>query len=130
MQFHGATSGSCPESHLEQMLRDRNCSVRISRIEWKEVKKKRELKAVFEIMANLAGDVEALEHVDDDTPKAHVSKQMKVGFDGDGISIGSPKKIDDLAKSSTEDPLGRLEMKRQLVTEAQSSRVVDDQREK
>ena len=94
------------------------------------MKKKRELKAVFEVMANLAGDVEALEDVDDDTPMEHVSKQIKVGIDGDGISIGNPNKIDDLAKSTTEDPLGQLEMKRRLVTETQSSRVVDDQRDK
>ena len=57
-----------------------------------------------------------MEDVDDDTPMVHVSKQMKVGIDGDGISIGNPNKIDDLAKSMTEDPLGRLEMKRRLVT--------------
>ena len=30
-------------------------------------------------------------------------------------------------KSTTEDPLGRFEMKRQSLTEAQSSKVVDDQ---
>ena len=90
------------------------CSDLPHRVE--EVKKKRELKAVFEVMANLAGDVEALEDVDDDTPMEHVSKQIKVGTDRDGIFIGSPNKIDDLSKSTTEDPLGRLEMKRRLVT--------------
>ena len=63
-----------------------------------EVKKKRELKAVFEVVANLAGDVDALEDVDDDTPTEHVSKQIKVGIDGDGISIGNPNKIDDLCQ--------------------------------
>ena len=82
-------------------------------------------------MANLAGDVEAtpsmMKDVDDDTPMGHVSKQIKVGIDGDGISTGSPNRIYDHAKSTTEDLLGRPEMKRQLVTESPSSRVVDDQ---
>ena len=71
-----------------------------------------------------------MEDVDDDTPMGHVSKQIKVGIDGDEISIGSPNTIDDRAKSTTEDPMGRFEMKRQTVTEAHSSRVVDDQSDK
>ena len=41
---------------------------------------KREAKAVFEVMANLAGAIEAIpsmmENVDDDAPMGHVSKQM------------------------------------------------------
>ena len=99
-----------------------------------EVKKKRELKAVFEVMAKLAGDVEATPlmknyvEVDDDVSMEHMSKHIKVGIDGDGISMGSPNRIDDHATSMTEDPLGRFEMMRQSLTGAQSGRVVDDQK--
>ena len=98
----------------------------------KEETKKRELKAVSEFMANLAGDVDATptmmvdEVVDNGLPMVHVAKQKKVGVDGDDISIGSPHKGDGHAKSS-EDPLGRIDMKRQPLTEAQGSKVVDDQ---
>ena len=101
-----------------------------------EVKKKPELKAVFEVMANLTGDVDApptmMEdvEVDDGVQVEHVSKHIKVRIDGDGISIGSPNRIDDHAKSTTDDPLGRPEMNWQLVTESQSRRVVDDQNDK
>ena len=67
-----------------------------------EIKKQREVKAVFEVMANLAGAIEAtpsmMEDVDDDAPLVHVSKQIKVGSDGDRIRIGSPNRIDDHAK--------------------------------
>ena len=91
-----------------------------------EVKKKRELKAVLEVMAkNLAGDIDATPTTMEDV--GHVSKQIKVGIDGYGISIGSPNRSDDHAKSTTEDPLGRIETKRQPLTETQSSKVVDDQ---
>ena len=53
-----------------------------------------------------------MEDVDDKTPMGHVSKQIQVGLHRDGIPIGSPNTIDDHAKSTTEDPLGRPEMKR------------------
>ena len=66
------------------------------------------------------------EVVDNGLPMVHVAKQNKVGVDGDDISIGSPHKGDGHAKSS-EDPLGRIDMKRQPLTEAQGSKVVDDQ---
>ena len=95
-----------------------------------EVKTKRELKAVFEVMANLAGDVDATStmmedvEVDDGVPMRHVSKHINVGLDGDGVSIGSPNRTDDHDDGG---PLGRIEMKRQPLTEAQSSKVVDDQ---
>ena len=71
-----------------------------------------------------------MEDVDDGTPMEHVSKHIKVGIDGDGISIGSLDRIDDHAKYTTEDRLGRPEMKRHPVTESKSSRVVDDQNDK
>ena len=58
-------------------------------------------------MANLAGDLEATPSMmDDDVSMRHVSKHIKVGIDGDGIPIGSPNRIDDHAKSTTEDPVG------------------------
>ena len=41
----------------------------------------------------------------------HVSKQIKLGHEGDGFPNGSPKRIDSVAKSTTEDPIGRSEMK-------------------
>ena len=52
-----------------------------------EVKNKRELKAVFEVMANLAGDVDATPDDDggcggDGGPMGHESKQIQVGIDG------------------------------------------------
>ena len=81
-----------------------------------EAKKKREVLAIFEVMADLAGTNEGTpsmkEEVDDDTPMGHVSKHIKVGIDGDGVPIGSPNRIDDHAKSTTEDPMGRPEMNR------------------
>ena len=61
MQFHATTSGSCPEKKslgTDVTGQELLCSDLPHRVE--EVKKKkRELKAVFEVMANLAGDVEA-----------------------------------------------------------------------
>ena len=53
--------------------------------------------------------------------------RKKWGIDGDGIPIGSPNRIDDHAKSTTEDPLGRLEMKWRPVSESQSKRIAHDQ---
>ena len=89
---------------------------RWNEISWvEEVKKKREVKAVFEVVAYLAGAIDGtpsmMEDVDDDVPMGHVSGQIEVGIDGDGIPTGSPNRMDDHAKSTTEDPLGRPEMK-------------------
>ena len=71
-----------------------------------EVKTKREVKAVFEVMADVAGAIEGtplmMEDVGD-APMVHVSKQIKVGIDGDGILIGSPNRIDDHAQSTTKE---------------------------
>ena len=75
-------------------------------------KDKREVRAIFEVMANLVGATDGtpsmIDEVDDDmTPLVHVSKQMKKkGIDEDGIPIGSPNRIDDVAKSTTEKPHG------------------------
>ena len=41
----------------------------------------------------------------------HVSKQIKVVHDEDGFPNRSPKKIDSVAQSTTEDPMGRPEIK-------------------
>ena len=41
--------------------------------------------------------------VDDGVLMGHKSKQIKVGIDVDGKSIGSPNRIDDHAKSTTAD---------------------------
>ena len=82
---------------------------RWNEISWvEEVKKKREAKAVSEVVAYLAGAIDGtpsmMEDVDDDVPMVHVSGQIEVGIDGDGIPTGSPNRIDDHAKSTTEDP--------------------------
>ena len=71
---------------------------------------------MFEVTANLAaaneGTPSMIDEVDDDmAPVVHVSRQIKVGRDEDGIPNGSPKRIDSVAKSTTEDPMGRPEMK-------------------
>ena len=50
----------------------------------------RELKAVFEVNANVAGAIEATPSMMEDVKDDAVSKQMKVGVDGDGTPIGSP----------------------------------------
>ena len=50
-----------------------------------------------------------------------------MGVGADGVLIGSPNRIDDHAESSIEDPMGRFEMKRQTLTDAQGSKVVDNQ---
>ena len=63
----------------------------------------------------------------ENTPLGHVSKKTTVGVDKDGVPIGSPNRIDDHAKSTMEDPLGRNEMKRQSLTETPSRKVVDNQ---
>ena len=42
----------------------------------------------------------------DNTPMGHVSTKMTVGVGEDGVPIGTPNRIDDHAKSTTEDPLG------------------------
>ena len=51
-----------------------------------EQKKTREVRAIFEVMAKFAGDVEATPSmmedvdVDDDVPMGHVSKPMEMAF--------------------------------------------------
>ena len=93
-----------------------------------EVQKKREAEAVFEVMANLAGAIvgtpSIMEDVDDNAPTGHVSKQIKEGINGDGVPIGSPKIVDH-AKSTTEDPLGRPEMKWHLLPNSKVSHQSD-----
>ena len=78
----------------------------------------------------MAGDVDATPTikedvaVDDGVSMGHKSKQIKVGIRWRWqLEHG----IDDHAKSTTEDPLGRIEVKRQPLTEAQMSKDVDDQ---
>ena len=62
-------------------------------------------------MAN-EGTPSMIEEVDDDmTPMGHVSEQREVGHDEDGIPIWSPNRIDAVAKSTIEDPMGRPEIK-------------------
>ena len=59
-----------------------------------EAKKKREVRAIFEVMANLAGAIDgtpSMEDVDGNIPMRHVSKQIEVGVDEDGVPIGSQK---------------------------------------
>ena len=59
-----------------------------------EAKKKREVRAIFEVMANLAGAIDrtpSMEDVDGNIPMRHVSKQIKVGVDEVGVPIGSQK---------------------------------------
>ena len=53
------------------------------------------------------GTPSTIDEVDDNmTPLEHVWKQIKVGHDEDGIPIGSPDRIDAMAKSTTEVPNG------------------------
>ena len=83
---------------------------------------KREVRAIFEVMANLVGAIDGtpsmIDEVDDDnTPLGHVSQQTKVGIDEDGFPTGSPNSIDDVAKSTMEDPMERLEMERHTKTQ-------------
>ena len=63
----------------------------------------------------------------DRPPMGHVAKKMTMGVGEDGVPIGSLKRIDDHAKSTKEDPLGRIEVSRQSLMEAQGSKVVDHQ---
>ena len=49
-----------------------------------------------------------------------------MGFGEDGVPIESPNRIDDHAKSTKKDPLGRTGMKRQPMPEVQSSKVLDN----
>ena len=44
-----------------------------------------------------------------------------------GTAIGSPNRIDAVAKSTMEDPMGRPEIKWHPVTESQSKRIAEDQ---
>ena len=69
----------------------------------------------FEVMANLAianeGTPSMIDEVDDDmVPLEHVSNQIKVEHDEDGIPIGSPNRIDSVAKFTMEDPMRRAEI--------------------
>ena len=54
----------------------------------------------------------------------HVSKNT-AGVGADGVLIGSPNRSDDHAKYTTEDPMGRIEMRRQTLTEASTMRYVN-----
>ena len=45
------------------------------------------------------------------SPVEHVSKQIKVKHDGNGVPNGSDERIDSFSKSTTEDPIGLPEMK-------------------
>ena len=74
-----------------------------------EGKKTRKVRAIFEVMASLAITNEEtpsmIEEVGDDMAElGHVSTQMKLGHEGDGFANGHPKRIDSVAKSTTEDP--------------------------
>ena len=65
-------------------------------------------------MANLVGAIDGtpsmIDELDDNnTPLEHVSKEKK-SIDEDGIPIKSPNRIDDVAKSTMEDPMVRPEM--------------------
>ena len=80
-----------------------------------EGRKKREVRAVFEVMADLGVVHEEasskLDEVDDDmTEFGHVSTTIKLGSQGE-LPHGSPKRIDSVAKSTTEDPIGGQEMR-------------------
>ena len=73
-------------------------------------RKKGEVRAVVEAMADL-GVAHEETPSDDMTEFGHVSKQIKLGLEGEGLPHGSPKRVDSDAKSTTEDPMGRQEMK-------------------
>ena len=81
-----------------------------------EARKKREIRVhLFEVMADLAianeGTPSMIDEVDDDiAPLGHVSNQIKVEHDDDGIPIGSPNRIDSVAKTTMEDPMSRAEI--------------------
>ena len=96
-----------------------------------EAKKKQDVRAMFEVMADVAGTNEGtpsmMEEVDDSTPLEHVSTKFRVVHHEDGTAIGSPNRIDAVAKSTMEDPMGRPEIKWHPVTESQSKRIAEDQ---
>ena len=80
-----------------------------------EGRKKRKVRAIFEVMACLAFPNEEtpsmIEEVGDEMAAlGHESKQIKLGHDGDGFPSESPKRIHSVAKSTTEDRI-RSEMK-------------------
>ena len=52
-----------------------------------------------------------IDEVDADiAPLGHVSNQIKVEHDEDGIPIGCPNRIDSVAQSTMEDPMSRAEI--------------------
>ena len=57
------------------------------------------------------GTPSMIDEVNDDMVMlGHVSNQIKVEHDDDGIPIGSPNRIDSVAKSTMEDPMIRAEI--------------------
>ena len=81
----------------------------------RNAKKKREVRAIFDVMAILAGAIAGtpsmMEEVGDEMAAlGHESKQIQLGHEGDGFPNVSPKRIHSVAKSTTEDPI-RSEMK-------------------
>ena len=81
-----------------------------------EGRKTREVNAIFEVVACLACPNEEtqsmIEEVGDDMAAlVHVSKQIKLGHEGNEFPNERPKGIHWVAKSTTEDRMGRSEMK-------------------
>ena len=62
-----------------------------------DAKKKREVKAISDVMGDLAGAIDGtpsmIEEVDGNTPFAHASKQLQVAHDEDGFPNAGPKRI-------------------------------------